>query len=111
MLTITTTDHLHTERERIERVKENKHLIDLTDSVKLECSSGDFTYNTITDLFGIGEQYSYRVDSTTYEVVRLTQDEYEIHDTSDEWVSAVVDLKTLQDVVSKEIDINNLNWK
>lgn len=107
----TTSPNVGTHAERIKLVKENRHLMDITDNVKLFCSKGNFEYNYLNDLFKVGEQASFRIGLVTREVVRITENEFEIHDTTDGWLSTVVDTETMKAIVKGDIQLIDLEWK
>jgi len=110
MITITTTVNLQTEQDRIAHVKESTHLMGLLDDVVLECPDGKYSYKFLYDLFDIGGQKTIEIGEVKNEVVKIGQDEFEIHDMSNTWLSAVVNIKTLNGLINKEISFSDLEW-
>lgn len=110
MITITTTVNLKTEKERIEHIKESSHLMELVEDIVLECPDGKYSYNFLNDLFAIGEQKTIEVENVKNDIVKIGEDEFEIHDMSNTWVSTVVNIKTLKELIHKEISFLDLEW-
>lgn len=46
----------------------------------------------------------------TREIVRISEDLFEIHDTSNGWQIAEVDKQTLKDIIDGTISLTTLNW-
>jgi len=53
---------------------------------------------------------NWRFGLVTREIVRISEDLYEIHDTSDGWQIAEVDKQTLKGVIDGTISLTTLNW-
>lgn len=110
MITITTTLNLRTEKERKEHIKESSHLIELFDEVILECPNGKHSYNFLKDLFTVGEQKNIISKNETREVVKIGNDEFEIHNMTKKWTSAYVNTKILIDISDGKLSFSDLEW-
>ena len=53
---------------------------------------------------------NWRFGLVTREIVRISEDLFEIHDTSDGWQIAEVDKQTLKGVIDGTISLTTLNW-
>ena len=53
---------------------------------------------------------NWRFGLVTREIVRISEDLYEIHDTSNGWHIAEVDKQTLKGVIDGTISLTTLNW-
>lgn len=58
----------------------------------------------------IENQTEWRFGLVTREIVRISEDLYEIHDTSNGWQIAEVDKQTLKGVIDGTISLTTLNW-
>lgn len=59
----------------------------------------------------IGSESSWKFGVITRDVYRVSQNKFEINDTSDGWTSVTVSLKTMQLLLSGKKDLLSLNWK
>ena len=71
--------------------------------------SRHFTNNF--DHFEIGSTHEWKFGVITRSVQRLTENQFEITDTSDGWVSCIVDKKTYWDLTQGVKSLLELNWK
>lgn len=61
--------------------------------------------------FPVHTSQDFRFGLITREIYRHSENKFEIYDTSDGWVSCMVTLKELSQLINGEIDILNLNWE
>lgn len=53
---------------------------------------------------------NWRFGLVTREIVMISEDLFEIHDTSNGWQIAEVDKQTLKEVIDGTISLTTLNW-
>lgn len=58
----------------------------------------------------IKNQTDWRFGLVTREIVKVSEDLFEIHDTSNGWHIAQVDKQTLKDLIDGTISLTTLNW-
>ena len=58
----------------------------------------------------IKNQTDWRFGLITREIVKVSEDLFEIHDTSNGWQIAQVDKQTLKDLIDGKISLTTLNW-
>jgi hypothetical protein len=58
----------------------------------------------------VGSQEDWRFGIITREVVRLSEDSFEIHDTSGTWVSAMVDKETMTGLLIGDIQLMDIQF-
>jgi hypothetical protein len=57
-----------------------------------------------------GQSFNYKPAFITYEIYRISPNKFEITDTSSGWYTAIVDKKTMQNLLDNKIDFINLDW-
>lgn len=69
-------------------------------------------HNTIDlKIFQIGTYQEWRLGIISRFVYRITENEFEINDTSNGWVSCIVDKETILGLTNGEKSFLELNWK
>jgi hypothetical protein len=58
----------------------------------------------------IGNETEWKFGLITRDVVRISDDQFEIHDMSGPWVVAIVDRKTMNDLLAGKESLLNLDW-
>ncbi|MGH2666086.1 hypothetical protein [Flavobacterium sp.] len=61
--------------------------------------------------FKIGHVFDWKFGLITREVERLSDDAFQIHDTSGSWVSAIVNLETMKKLTTGEISLLSIDFK
>ena len=60
--------------------------------------------------FKIQEQRDFKFGLCTREVVKISNDKFEIHDTSCGWTSAIVDTETMQNLIDGKKSLLDINF-
>jgi hypothetical protein len=61
--------------------------------------------------FEIGTYKEWKFGLITRDLYRVSENQFEIHDTSNNWIECVIDKKTLQELLSGERTVYEINWE
>jgi hypothetical protein len=59
----------------------------------------------------IGQHFDLKVGLITREVYRISENKFEINDTSGQWLIAIVDLETIKELMCGNLHFIDLDWK
>jgi hypothetical protein len=64
----------------------------------------------INDGLKVGEQATWKFGLISRDIVRISEDEFQIHDTSSGWSVATINKEQLPGLISGDIDLLSLDW-
>ena len=67
--------------------------------------------NMNIDNFPVHTSQDWKFGLITREIYRVSEDQFEINDLSDGWLTAIVDNATIQGLMNGNISLTSLNWQ